>query len=249
MRHLLPLLLLVALAAPARAEWSVSAGPDHFDWTEKTSPIAIHESGSIYSFELGVRQRRSAPFGLGYRGRLYGGQVDYRGSSLADPDVPVNSSTSYLGTEQEGQLRARMNGALDLLGGLDLDLWRRDLGASQREDYQIVSVRVGGELAPPKQPWSLAAGFKWSLSADENAHFDRLGFTRNPALTPGPSATPYVRIDYLMGRDWSVVGSLDGFAFGRSNEVLLAKHHEDAVLSFQPASRMQLLGLRITYGR
>lgn len=246
----LPLLILASLAPEARADWSLSAGSDHFAWNERTAPIRVQESGPLYNLEFGVRQRRAAPLGLGYVARLYAGEVDYLGASLAAPDVEVRATTTYLGLEQEGLVHARVSDAAEAVGGLGYDVWRRDLGGrNQREDYHVVALRLGGDVGAPRASWHVGAGFQWTVAAHEDAHFDRLGFDQNPALTLGGSATPYLRFDYLLGRHWSVAGSIDGYAFGRSNVVTLTHPGDEPSASYQPASHMQRIGARITYGR
>src|SRR6185295_12577944 len=136
---------------------------------------------------------------------------------------------------------------LDAVAGLDLDVWHRRLGTSQVEDYRIVSVRFGAEHAPTEQaPWMAGAGLKHTLATHENAHLTVLGFDQNPPLQPGSSTTPYLELGYSFARHWSLVGSIDGFDFGRSNQVVLSQGSTRSI-TYQPATTMRLVGLRLEY--
>jgi hypothetical protein len=242
-------LLLSLLASDARAEWRVTAGTSQFSWSEHTSPLEVKESGPLFVLGTHLTQNREAGFLLGYRGEYFMGQVGYSGANLFAQTVATSGNTVYMGTTQEGQMRYRVRDVLDAIGALDLDVWRRELSASQREDYRIVSIRLGAEhRAPTRDPWLAGAGIKWTVSTREDAHFTALGFDDDPILTPGGSITPYAQAGYTFGRRWTVSASYDAFDFGRSDPVRLSKRRARTV-SYQPASEMRNIGIRLEYGR
>jgi hypothetical protein len=241
--------LLLLVAPAARAEWRVSAGTQHFNWVERTSPLEVKESGPLFGLGTHLAQNVAKGWLPVYRADYFVGQVAYDGANLFAQTVAASGNTVYFGTTQEGQLRYRAGESLDAIGALGLDLWRRRLSASQMEDYRIVSVRLGAEhRAPAHDPWRLAAGVKWTVSTREDAHFTALGFDNDPILTPGESVSPYGEAGYTFGRRWTVIASYDAFHFGRSDPVRLSKRRAQTV-SYQPASDMRRLGIRLEYGR
>ena len=240
-------LLLLLPAADARAEWRLGAGIEHFRWTEDTTPLTVKESGPLVALRTELSHPVGGGFAASVHGRLYLGEVSYDGSLLFAPSIPASGRSRYLGTTLRGQLGHGLGPVLDAAVALDLDLWRRRFGANQVEDYRIVSVRFGAEHASsPGAPWRGGAGLKCTLATHEDAHFRDLGFDQNPSLRPGRSVTPYVEFGYAFSRRWSLVGSFDGFDFGRSNQVVLSQGSSQT-LSFQPASTMGLAGIRLEY--
>jgi hypothetical protein len=240
-------LILLLPAADARAEWNLGGSIEYFQWKEDTAPITVREGGPLFALRTGFSHPLGRGFHADYRGRFYLGEVAYDGSLLFAPSVPATGSTRYLGTTLGGQLRHGVGPYFDVVGGLLLDLWHRRLGTSQVEDYRIVSVRFGAQHAPTAQaPWLVGAGLNHTLSTHENAHLTVLGFEQNPPLEPGSSSTPYFELGYSFARRWSLVGSIDGFDFGRSNQVIVTQGNTRSI-SFQPASTMQLVGLRLEY--
>ncbi len=239
--------LLLLAAAPARADWTVSAGADHFQWTEHTAPLAVQETGFLPALRL--RLGHSFPNGsiVGYRGRVYFGDVNYEGSMLYQPSVPVSGTTRYGGLTQQAELGHRIAPDVAALIALELDFWHRKLGPDQAEDYRIVSMRLGAEHDfSATVPLHVAGGAKFTLSTHENAHFGELGFQRNPPLEPAGSVTPYFELGYALGTHWALAGSFDAYTFGRSNLVYLQQGTTQGVF-FQPASDMRAFGLRLEY--
>src|SRR4051794_9224783 len=67
--------------ALARAELTLSAGVDYLNWSETTTP-EVTESGLMYVLGLAYTQNRDAGALFAYRGKLWGGKVDYDGATL-----------------------------------------------------------------------------------------------------------------------------------------------------------------------
>ncbi|HET9326457.1 MAG TPA: hypothetical protein VFQ05_06790 [Candidatus Eisenbacteria bacterium] len=241
--------LLLGLTSPlssARAEWNIGGGFEHFAWTEDTAPLEVEERGMLAVLRLGLSTPLPNGVSIGYQGRFFFGDVEYQGSLLYEPTVPVSSTTRYTGNTQQGRLAIDFAPQFAVTTALDLDFWSRDLGSDQVEDYRIVSMRLGAEHRYSREmPWQAAAGIKFTLSTHEDAHFDELGFSENPPLEPGQSVTPYLEVGYSFTPDWSIAGSYDGFSFGESDGVALSGPQSG--IYFQPASDMRLLGIRIEY--
>src|SRR5207249_3074255 len=116
------------LPTEAHSEVTVSAGTEHFAWSEDTSPFKVKESGPRFSFGLALVRHQMSGLSFAYRGKVYAGEVDYDGAYLFAQTVPVSGRTVYLGTIQQGQVRYALVPRVSMLGGLDFDLWRRRLG-------------------------------------------------------------------------------------------------------------------------
>ena len=71
---LLCALLLFLIAAAARAELTVFAGVEYFDWQEDTSP-SVQETGPLLAGGLIWMQDKQQGLLFGYRGEIYFGQV------------------------------------------------------------------------------------------------------------------------------------------------------------------------------
>jgi hypothetical protein len=244
---LLASFLVILLPGRAKADWNVGVGFESLSWTEHVVPSVEERGFPLVVARIGFAGAIGNGVTAEYGGRFYVGDVDYRGSLLFDPSTPVNATTRYGGTSQEAKLRFTLVSELEGAVAIDWDLWRRTLGSDQREDYRIVSLRLGAEHAVSQGvPWRLRTGFKVTLSTRENAHFDELGFDQNPALAPGgPSVTPYLEVGWAFHPLWAVAGSFDAYRFKDSNEVTLTGPRSG--IFYQPASDMTVLGLWIEY--
>src|ERR1700719_3104824 len=83
------------LPAMARAEVTLNAGIDYLRWTESTTP-EVTETGPLYALGLAYTQDRDAGALFAYRGKVWGGAVDYQGATLFGA-TPVSSTTDYIG--------------------------------------------------------------------------------------------------------------------------------------------------------
>src|SRR5262245_11546405 len=144
-RMLRRLLALAALApACAQAEFLVGAGAEYFRWHESGTP-AVTEEGYMGALAVTYLQDKDAGTLFAYRGRLWGGSVDYQGATLFG-GTPVESTSRYTGIGNELQARYRKaskNGSsLDGVFGAGLELWRRELSSEQKEDYSVAYLRL-----------------------------------------------------------------------------------------------------------
>ena len=245
-------LLAALLPCTARAELTLNGGVDYLYW-EETSVPKVRETGPLYSLGIGYTQDREAGALFAYRGKLWGGSVEYEGATLFG-GAPVQSNTSYVGASNELQARWRKpgkaGGNLDGVLGAGLDVWRRSLSSVQKEDYAIGYLRLGVESGTDElSRWTVALGFKYPIWTYENAHFDEIGFDSNPILHPGKEISPFGSVGYRFTQKLQVVGYYDGFRFGKSapvqaNEIATGQGPTTLV---QPDTTMSVFGIRVEY--
>jgi hypothetical protein len=242
----------VLLPSIARAGLTLSGGVDYLYWNETTVP-EVKETGPLFGLGLAYTQNRDAGALFAYRGKLWGGTVNYDGGTLFG-GTPVKSTTNYTGLSNELQVRWRKpgnpGGNLDGVLGVGLDVWRRSLSSVQKEDYAIGYLRLGVESGTDdSSKWSVSLGFKSPIWTYQNAHLDQIGFDSNPILHPGKEISPFGSLGYRFTPKLQIVGYYDGFRFGRSaavqaNEVATGLGPTTLV---QPASTMSVFGIRVEY--
>jgi hypothetical protein len=250
--------LIFALAATAlhmpaaHAQWRLGIGPEYFDWKEDTTPRQVTEKGPLLSGWAEYTQRRDAGLVGAYRGRLYGGQVEYEGSLLLSPNVPVSGNTRISGMTHEGQLRRRFDvhgmRSVDLVAGAGIDIWLRELSARQKERYVIGFARFGVETEARGQGWMAGIGLKYPFYTHENAHLEDIGFDRNPVFKPGREISPYAHVGYQFADPVSIVLYLDSFKFSQSpsQEATYLPLNQTGSY-YQPASTLYRIGLKLMY--
>jgi len=224
---------------PAHAQWRVGLWSDYFSWKENTSP-SVRENGSLGRLSLDWTLPRESGLLFGYRGEIHGGAVEYQGSTLFPPIQPVTGTTLYVGTVQEAQLRWRSGtgGArfLDLVAGLGVDVWRRSLSVSQKEDYIVGYGRLGVESEPWGGGWMAGVGVLLPFHVHENAHLTDLGFQQNPALAPERMPSPYLRLGFRLSPPVIIRFDLEVLRLGASPAVAVTHQSLGAMDVYQPAS-------------
>ena len=240
------------LPTAARAELTLSADVGYLYWKEVTNP-EVTETGPLYGLGVAYTQDRDAGTLFAYRGKLWGGTVDYDGATLFG-GTPVKSITEYIGLSNELQVRWRKpgkpDGSLDGVLGAGLDVWRRGLSSIQKEDFAIGYVRLGVESgAEDVSKWSVSLGFKYPVWTYENAHFDQIGFDSNPILHPGREISAYGSLGYRLTPTLQLVAYYEGFRFSKSapvqtDEVAMGL---GPITLVQPASSMSVFGVRVEY--
>ena len=95
---------ILAWPAVARAELTVFAGVEYFNWQEDTTP-SVKETGPLLVGGLIWIQDKEQGLLFGYRGEIYFGQVNYNGADQSG--APVTTNVDYFGLLNEGQLRYR----------------------------------------------------------------------------------------------------------------------------------------------
>ena len=239
--------LLIAAVGEAQAQFFLGAGVEYFDWREDTQPIEVKETGPRAVFTLGFTQPKSSGLLFAYRGRLYAGEVDYDGALLFSPNVPVHSNTRYWGASNEVQLRYRVQSRFDLLAGIGLDSWRRELSANQKEDYYVAFARLGAEYNPVGPGWTAGAGLKYPVWTRENAYFGDLGYDQNPKLHPGKQVSGFAQVGYRFGSHWALLGYAESYRFKESDLVFVTRGGTGTTAFVQPATDTYVIGLKAEY--
>lgn len=239
--------LALFVPASALAGWSLNGDVEHFHWRESTSP-SVTEDGFRFGVGGSWLPAKDSGWLLGWKGKLYWGSVDYDGATLFG-NTPVQGTTRYTGAMNEfvAIFRPSSMDRLDFVGTLGLDLWERQLTSVQKEDYSIVFARLGIDYntrAP--QGWFASGGVKKPLATAENAHLDDIGFDQNPILRPGKDPSLYAQVGYRFSPHWSALGYYDGYRFSQSSPEPVTSGGARFFV-FQPASRMDLVGVRLVY--
>lgn len=243
--------LAVATASTAAAAgWSVSGDLERFHWVEDTSP-QVAETGPRFGLGLHWAQDRDAGWQFGYHGRLYFGSVDYSGSLLLS-NQPVTGTTDYGGMTHEGQAVYRIPGnfsGAELVGGLAIDYWKRQLTSVQSEEYQVVFLRLGANFDRRfRIGWHGGAGLKLPLSVDEDGHFPDIGFQPNPHLKPKGKPSPYAEVGYRFDERWNLSAYYDSYRFAESDPVDVVQAGSGVPFTFvQPKTSVDSFGLRLRY--
>jgi len=243
--------LLASWAAAANAGWSASLDLERFRWQEDTNP-SVTEVGPRIGLTLEYEQLRAAGWQFAYRGQFRYGTVDYTGSFLFTGGT-ATARVEYTGLVNEAQGIYRFPGSslgLELVGGLGWDYWQRNILPDQKEDYSVLFLRAGLNVDPrARSGWFGGAGVKFPFYVSENAHLDEIGFDQNPRLEPTGEASPYAQLGYRFSPQWSLIGYYESYRFGESNTVQTTNpaFPGTTFLIFQPASRLEALGLRARY--
>lgn len=245
--------LLIVFTEDVRAQLTITAGIESFHWEEATDPV-VEEDGFLFALGLAYTQKRDEGAVWAYRGRFWTGEVDYNGSTLFT-NQPLTGTTAYVGLENEAQFRWRKplrdgRYGRDLVLGLGVDRWRRELSAQQYEDYTVIYTRAGIEVhsASPRS-WQFALGAKYPLQVYENAHLTNIGFDRNPELNPGGKISAYAELGYRFDRTWQLTGYLESYRFSRSNEEQITEiaNGYGPQTVYQPASDMTIVGIKLQW--
>jgi hypothetical protein len=243
-------LLLFVISTAARAELTLYAGVEYFDWNESTTP-SVRETGPLALAGVILLQDRERGLLFGYRAEIYTGQVNYNGADLFT-DAPVTGTTQYFGVLNEGQLRYRVpvtsSQHVDGVLSVGADVWRRQLSPDQMEDWAVFYARLGAELGPQagKAGWIGALGIKYPVYTYENAHLTDIGFDQNPTLSPGGNLSAYASFGYRFGAHWSVAGFYDSYRFQQSPAVQ-ATSGGTLYDIYQPKSSMDVYGITVLY--
>jgi hypothetical protein len=245
-------LAALLVASPAHAQLAVTAAVEYFQWIEDTSPIEVREQGPLFVLGLEYTQPKDKGWLFAYRGKVYGGSVEYDGALLSAPSVPVTSNTTYFGVTNEVQLRYRLAPRrsywLDLVGGAGYDFWERELSSVQTEDYQVAYLRLGLALdTASDRGWMLGAGLKYPVWTEEDAHFTDFGYQQNPKLEPAGRVNPYVYAGFRFQSHLALFGYFDGYNFGDSDPVTVTTSAGGSTQFYQPASRQYNLGIGLQY--
>jgi hypothetical protein len=251
----------LAASASAYAGWAITGDVEHFRWSESGDP-SVTETGPMFGIGARFTQDRPAGWQFGWRGRLYFGSVDYNGAFL-DTGAPATGSTDYRGVVNEAQMLYRLADnpyGLELLSGLIIDYWERQLTSFQSETYTLAALRLGINADRRQDTgWFGGAGAKYPFYVRQDAHLTDLGFSSNPPLKPKGAWSLYADAGYRFSPKWSLTGYYDSYRFKESDPTPFLINPFSAGCTgvppdppqgcqlFQPASRVDSFGLRLQY--
>jgi hypothetical protein len=235
----------------AQADYGMWAGVEYLHWQEETSPIKVAEKGPLAAFGFNWTQEKPAGWLFAYRGKLYLGSVRYEGALLFSPSTPASGTTDYSGMEHEAQVKwrvAKENYNIDPLIGLGINTWNRELSANQKEMYTVLYVRTGVEFerAVPNGI-NGAVGVRYPLFTDENAYFNNSGYDNNPHLKPKGQLSAFANIGYRFTQELELTGYYESIKFDTSDPVSVNLNGTLFGHFYQPASTMNIFGLRLQY--
>jgi len=262
------------IAAPAvfagelspKPSFAVNAGVESFRWEEFSGgQRLLSETGPrlTVGFTLDHLQQgdQTNPYAL--EARAYLGVVDYDGQTQSG--VSAKTDVNYFGVSAEamGGLRLAGNLHMDLLGGVGVDTWTRDLqdgvtangstALGYREDYFILYGKLGpGFLFQSETSRSyLQFGLKYPFYTYERAYLTSIGFDSDVELAPGKQLSGYAKWQMNWGRAtdkprFGVSFYYDSYRFSASASKTVSAG--SALYSVhQPESRMDVLGARLEY--
>jgi hypothetical protein len=233
----------LAYAVSAHADWSASAGAEHFSWRESGSP-SVKEKGLRWALDLTWAQSKEPGFSAGYNVRLYYGRVDYEGAFLFS-GLPATTKVRYSGLTNEARLFYRIaQNPLAVFAAVGWDQWERKFPAPQKESYDIYYVKAGGTYNDTvKQGVTGSAGIKYPISTREDAHLTDIGFSNNQTIRPGKQVSLYGTVGYRFKPDWDVIAYYDSYRFKQSRVVDAG----GGFFVFQPESKMDVVGVKAQY--
>lgn len=245
------LLLATMLSVPvsAFAGWHLGGGVEYFQWTEEPNNI-VKETGPMLQVNGGFTQDKDSGPLFAYRGRVYGGEVDYDGALLFDTSTRVKGEVQYSGTSHEAQLRLRIanswSNGLDFVLGGGFDTWERRLSSSQKEQYFIGFARLGIDVDQKDRGWLFGLGLKYPFYTYERAYLS--GMDPNPLiLRPGQKISPYGQLGYQFNKNWRLVGYFDSFHFSESDPERAFVPGQGTSFFVQPESRLYRGGIRFEW--
>jgi hypothetical protein len=272
--YLWVILALCMIAAPAvsadeaasRPSFAVNAGVESFRWEEFSGgQRLLTETGPRLAVGLTLDHLQQGdqtnPYAL--EARAYLGVVDYDGQTQSG--VSAKTDVDYFGVSGEamGGLRLAGSPRMDLLGGVGVDTWTRDLqdgvtangsvARGYREDYFILYGKLGpGFLFQSEARRAyLQFGLKYPLYTYERAYLTSIGFDSDVELAPGKQLSGYVKWQMNWGRQadkprFGVGFYYDSFRFSASASKTVSAG--GALFNVhQPESRMDVLGARLEY--
>jgi hypothetical protein len=268
------ILTLFSIAAPAvfagelasRPSFAVNAGVENFRWEEFSGGRRLlSETGPrlVVGFTLDrlLQGNQTNPYSA--EARAYLGVVDYDGQTQSG--VSAKTDVDYFGVSAEAMGGLRLVGSprMDLLGGVGMDTWTRDIqdgvtangstALGYREDYFILYGKLGpGFLFQSETSRSyLQFGLKYPFYTYERAYLTSIGFDSDVELAPGKQLSGYVKWQMNWGRQadkprFGVSFYYDSYRFSASASKTVSAG--SALYSVhQPESRMDVLGARFEY--
>jgi hypothetical protein len=257
-------------AAPLE-RFTLSAALESYRWQEFNSSGTrlLEESGPHLRLTAALDNMQRVSDGGVYRlsASVYGGQVDYDGQT--QDGTPATTNTNYFGCQFEGFGGWRFGGTtgFDVLGGIAVNGWRRDLLNGRTvtgvpvqgytEDYLIALGKLGFGGYYQAEQWraQLYVGAQRPLATYERVYLSDAGFDDDVTLHPGKDTSGFVRLQV----DLDVVASrafvalyYDGLRLKQSDTATVSSATLCGPVGIctvtQPESRRDIVGLEVGLG-
>ena len=202
-------------AAPALERFTLSAALESYRWEEfsTSGTRLLEESGPRLRLTAALdNMQRSSDGGI-YRlnASVYGGQVDYDGQTQGG--TPATTDTNYFGYLFEGLGGFRFGAAtgFDVLGGIVVEGWRRELLNGRTvtgvpvqgytEDYltALGKIGLGGYYHAENWRAQLHLGAQRPLKTYERVYLSDAGFDDDVTLHPGRDTSGFARLQVGVG--------------------------------------------------
>jgi hypothetical protein len=248
----------------AKSKPKLSIGIERFVWEEFIGGQRLLEEDGP-RFAVGLRTdtfNRPSPGPMyALEGRFYFGEVDYDGQTQsaisAFDGLPLQADTLYVGALGEALFGQRFGGrqAIDLLAGVGVNNWVREIQASQTmsgntvvvtgdavEQYFILYTKlgVGFYRRGPGGYGHLQVGAKYPFYTYE--YVDDIDIT----LEPGKEWSAYAQLRIASDARFDVTVYYDSFRFSQSPAERFTRNGV-AYIGFQPESHMDVAGLTVGF--
>ena len=236
---------------------AIKAGIENFKWKEyHGNEKLLEESGNRSFLGLAIDRTHSLSSEIVYNheAKFYGGDVIYDGQTQAG--VPVKSNTGYSGLLYSAEFGRRLElmeskFAWDILFGLKLDMWDRDIkggldetgnfARGYKESYTIVSGNAGTGPVWKNNYWfgRFLLGFSYPFFTKEVVQ------GLHAPLEPKGQTSIYFKMhnQFPMTKHVNFILDLyyDAYQFGQSDPVSISND----IKVWQPDSSQETLGLQI----
>ena len=213
----------------------------------------LQEKGSLFGALILLEQARG-PIEVRERIRVFGGSVDYDGSTWEG--VPEETDVGYLGVGlgMDGGYRVAFSKTVSakLLAGLDSRLWQRDIKSREdvqgyKEFWMVLQGRVGGGL-DVKWPQGIALAAE-ACAALPLGTYESVDLYDGVDLRPGQKTTLGAEVR-LTWKQLVAAAYVEGLEFDKSDSVSRRVADDGMVYNldlFQPKSEAHIAGLYIGY--
>jgi len=203
----------------------------------------------------------------------YWGQVDYEGMSQSitpgQNNLPLLSQTDYLGGRAEAMVGYRFmlpnhSSAIELLGGMGVDGWKRRIHSAVASDGTAVSgieerytayygkIALGlSNLYPSGWYSHLQFGVKIPVDIIEYVYLSKVGYDNDLTLNPGNTLSGFVDLQFESSHSDKAGNPVfriyyDAFRFDPS-AAKSANRGTSTDHVWQPETRIDIFGLQIGY--
>jgi len=239
-----PCLLALLVATPARAELSIYADLQHYQWKEAGSP-EVKISGWLPGIGVNWLYEHERGWGSRYRGGIYGSSLKYESGST------FSGTIHYGGVVNELDALYRLPNAsiLQFVAGAGVDYWERESSftglGQQSQDWKVAFLRFGVN-AGSSRGWQAGAGVKFPVFTDVRAHLQEIGYDSSPRLNPDGNVSGYASLDYRLSSHWKAGGYYEGYRFAASPAVNVTSQGVPVSIR-TPQSKQDSFGVRLEY--